>query len=79
VSEDYGFGVLFVQGIGDQQQKSALARFGGRCTAGCGGGTGIDPRKPVRDVAKVAPESMVGVTDVRRRTRTVTFRPPPPS
>jgi hypothetical protein len=68
VSEHYDLGVLFVHGIGDQQQNSTLARFGGSLQRWLRRWYGIDPRTPAPDAATIAPESMVEVTDVRRRT-----------
>jgi hypothetical protein len=63
--EQYDLGVLFVHGIGDQQQNSTLARFGGSLQRWLGrwlqpdGGPGAD---------RIAPEATVEVTAVRRRT-----------
>jgi hypothetical protein len=77
VQEQYDLGVLFVHGIGDQQQNSTLARFGGSLQRwlrrwldpdGVPGGAGApaDPGAP--GVGRIATEPMVEVTAVQRRT-----------
>jgi hypothetical protein len=63
--EQYDLGVLFVHGIGDQQQNSTLARFGGSLQRWLGrwlepdGAPGAD---------RIAPEPTVEVTAVQRRS-----------
>src|SRR5215218_8967737 len=63
--QEYDLGVLFVHGIGDQQQNSTLARFGGSLQRWLGrwlvpdGAPGAD---------RIAPEPTVEVTAVQRRT-----------
>jgi hypothetical protein len=68
VSEHYDLGVLFVHGIGDQQQNSTLARFGGSLQRWLGRWYGLDGRPPAKDAEQVAPESMVEVTGVQHHT-----------
>ncbi|HWD42167.1 MAG TPA: hypothetical protein VHM23_00340 [Actinomycetota bacterium] len=63
--EQYDLGVLFVHGIGDQQQNSTLARFGGSLQRWLS--RWLDPDgAPVAD--RIAPEPTVEVTAVQRRT-----------
>lgn len=68
MTQHYDLGVLFVHGIGDQQQNSTLARFGGSLQRWLRRWYGIDRREPARHAETVAPESLVEVTDVRRHT-----------
>ena len=69
--ERYDLGVLFVHGIGDQQQNSTLARFGGslqRWLRRWLDPDGAPPDRGVPGVDRIAPEPLVQVTEVRRRT-----------
>jgi hypothetical protein len=68
VPQHYDLGILFVHGIGDQQQSSTLARFGGPLQRWLRRRYGVDGRAPADGAEQVAPESMVEVTGVRRRT-----------
>jgi hypothetical protein len=69
--ERYDLGVLFVHGIGDQQQNSTLVRFGGslqRWLRRWLDPDGAPPDRGVAGVDRIAPEPLVQVTEVRRRT-----------
>jgi hypothetical protein len=68
LSQHYDLGVLFVHGIGDQQQNSTLARFGGSLQRWLRRWYGVDGQAPAQGAEQIAPESMVEVTGVRRRT-----------
>jgi hypothetical protein len=68
LDQHYDLGVLFVHGIGDQQQSSTLARFGGSLQRWLRRWYGVDGRAPAQGAEQVAPEAMVEVTGVRRRT-----------
>jgi hypothetical protein len=68
VPQHYALGILFVHGIGDQQQNSTLARFGGSLQRWLRRWYGVDGRPRAGGAEQIAPESMVEVTGVRRRT-----------
>jgi hypothetical protein len=68
--ERYDLGVLFVHGIGDQQQCST-ARFGGslqRWRPRWLDPDGAPPDRGLPEMDRIAPEPLVQVTEARRRT-----------
>jgi hypothetical protein len=68
LSQDYDLGVLFVHGIGDQQQNSTLARFGGSLQRWLRRWYGVESQAPAEGAETIAPEALVEVTGVQRRT-----------
>ncbi len=68
LSQHYDLGVLFVHGIGDQQQNSTLARFGGSLQRWLRRRYSVDGQAPAEGAEKIAPEALVEVTGVQRRT-----------
>jgi hypothetical protein len=68
LSQHYDLGVLFVHGIGDQQQNSTLSRFGGSLQRWLRRWYVVDTTEPAPRAEQIAPQSMVEVTGVRRRT-----------
>jgi hypothetical protein len=68
LSQNYDLGVLFVHGIGDQQQNSTLARFGGSLQRWLRRWYGLDGRPPAPGAEQIAPESMVEVTGDQHHT-----------
>ena len=66
--QDYDLGVLFVHGIGDQQQNSTLARFGGSLQRWLRRFIDPDGEDGRPEADRIAHEPLVEVTEVQRRT-----------